>query len=355
MLECPHCQYKTSKTFNLSRHISSRHSSKTPQTEDETVCRYCSTKYSNKYNCARHMLSFCKMKPVGQNVDVGGQNVDVGGQNVDVGGQNVDVAQKDSHKCAKCYKTFTTKRRLDDHSTICSEATHPFQCNKCDKILASRYSKSHHVKICKGPEKPQEQAIEAAASTSTVTTGQNSNNIINSTVNTTNNTTNNNVTMNVTINNLGQEKMDHITPDMLTRCLRQLHGVGVANLIESIHFDPNVPENHNIQVDSFKGQTLMVYENNEWKIKDANAVISVLISAGCDILFNHYDNTPQLKHEDHHENHNILYNNLMKINHKIPQVYYPTKRKIMASIRNLEYKKQKALDDGSNSSEDTKQ
>jgi hypothetical protein len=192
----------------------------------------------------------------------------------------------------------------------------------------------------------------ASASPADVATNNTVNNNIqnqyqNSTINNNtsiHNTQNNtqNITMNIQLNNWGQERLDHITPEMLTEYVRQIHGNGVANLIEHIHFDPKIPENNNVRIASIKGHTLMVFENNEWKIKDTNAIIHLLIGNGCRMLFNHYGKSEELKHEDKNQHHLILYKSLLDVSTREPDVYYPTRRKIMASIRNLEFQKKKA-------------
>jgi hypothetical protein len=92
-------------------------------------------------------------------------------------------------------------------------------------------------------------------------------------------------------------------------------------------------------MDSYKEKTLMVFENDEWHIKDANAIVQLLINNGCRLLFNHYDQCHELKVEDKKEHNNLLLNNLMQVSTRHTTVYHPTRRKVLASIRNFDYKK----------------
>jgi hypothetical protein len=246
------------------------------------------------------------------------------------------------HCCARCSKNFATSSSLKRHEPICKEVCNNLQCPFCDEVLPSRSAKSRHVAKCKTQTlvlREKQDIVQAQPNASTINQSA-------QTINNTNNTNNvnntQNITFNVNLNNLGNERLDHITPDMMNNFLKQINGVGVANLIDAIHFDPQVPENHNVRIDSIKGQTLLVYENNKWYIKDMSAILQFLVSNGCKMLYHHYDSSDEIKKEDREQHNGVILKNLHDINCKVPSVYQPTKRKIIASIRN--FRMQKALD-----------
>jgi hypothetical protein len=107
----------------------------------------------------------------------------------------------------------------------------------------------------------------------------NNNNIIN-TQNTTNNITQ-------TINNFGNETTSHLSPEFLEHCLRNPKK-GMSKLIENIHYNPDVPENHNLRCRSLKQNTFEKLVDAEWRICDASNTLDELIRKGYRILNAHY-------------------------------------------------------------------
>ena len=79
--------------------------------------------------------------------------------------------------------------------------------------------------------------------------------------NTTNNITNNN---NITINAFGDEKIDYITLKELIQFCNDKHFC-IPNLIESTHFHPDHPENHNVRLPNKKLKYCQIMRDNKWK------------------------------------------------------------------------------------------
>ena len=53
---------------------------------------------------------------------------------------------------------------------------------------------------------------------------------------------------------------------------------GFLALIENIHFNKNVPENHNVYISNINSKYAIVYENSQWKLKDRDEVIDKIKS-----------------------------------------------------------------------------
>ena len=160
LYKCDHCNYYSKRLSNLVRH------------------------QNRLYPCNKtSKLKVCKSEE-GRNVNDGSQNVNDGSQNVNDGSQNVNglgqnvnglgqnvnvVGQKINetnisvygttkneidntilykHKCKKCAKELSSKRRLNEHENKCS-GLHPLQCVICLKMFKSAVGKSQHKKYVK--------------------------------------------------------------------------------------------------------------------------------------------------------------------------------------------------------------
>lgn len=278
--------------------------------KNDATCTFCNQVFSNKYNCTRHIKLHCKSK--------------------------LTIVQStmktDEFKCDKCMKPFTRHWNMVRHSERCKGTTQPFECHICHEIFSSYASKSKHVKLCKCKHTPfidnhEESEVDEEHSSSTKGCATIN---INQTATTINNT---NFTISVNLNNFGEESLDHITAEMLTKFAKEIN-YGLAKLIDTIHFNPNVPQNHNIRLENVKGQLVAVYQNNEWTIRDMNDTVKCMINKGCKLLTNHYNTSRELQKEDKEQHYGIISNRLNSISCKDRKTYFPTKRLIVASLHN---------------------
>ena len=58
----------------------------------------------------------------------------------------------------------------------------------------------------------------------------------------------------------------------------------IPHMIKKLHFDPKKPENHNIYISNLKNNFIMVYNDDQWNIKDRNEVITDMIEDNTNIL-----------------------------------------------------------------------
>jgi len=107
------------------------------------------------------------------------------------------------------------------------------------------------------------------------------------------NTTNINITNNnnkvinnnliVNINSFGKEDLSHITLNDYKKFLSS-YFKGFINFIEKVHFDENMPENHNINITNMKSKYLHIYEDNQWTIKEKVDVLDKFINKKYNML-----------------------------------------------------------------------
>ena len=79
------------------------------------------------------------------------------------------------------------------------------------------------------------------------------------------------------INSFGQEDVGHISRDDYIKYM-STYFRGFLALIENIHFNKNVPENHNVYISNINSKYAIVYENSQWKLKDRDEVIDKIKS-----------------------------------------------------------------------------
>jgi hypothetical protein len=238
------------------------------------------------------------------------------------------VETQETFHCSKCFKEYTRLSFLQQHEATCQGSC--IRCQTCNKVFSSTFNFNRHKPRCQATA----EELSAASAPAQNITINNINNIVDN--------SKNQITININvskdrINAFGKETLEHLTPVLLNRCIKEIK-TGVSNLVDAIHFDERVPENNNIRIQSVKGQTLAVYRDDGWVIQDMNEVINQLINNGCRILYNHYETSEDIQREDREDHCGILLRNLQNVNCKHPSVYYPTKRQIIAHLKTRKYK-----------------
>jgi hypothetical protein len=76
----------------------------------------------------------------------------------------------------------------------------------------------------------------------------------------------------VNINSFGKETLDHITLQDYKKYFNSFFK-GFISFIEKVHFDDNVPENHNICITNLKSKDIKVYEGDKWVAKPKTDII----------------------------------------------------------------------------------
>ena len=96
------------------------------------------------------------------------------------------------------------------------------------------------------------------------------------------------VVVNITINSYGEECLDHIThSDKLEWAADP--SSGVVKYMEKKHFDPAVPQNHNVKIANVKNRELSVYQNGVWKRTPATPFLTTEVVNLVSDLFNAAD------------------------------------------------------------------
>ncbi len=172
---------------------------------------------------------------------------------------------KKKFKCDFCDKEFSThahKRRHELH-TCKQNAANIY------KLLNNQEAK---IKILEKEKKELYKKIDALIKKVGDTNIQNS------------------IQNNIIVNSYGNEDLSHITDKIKDELLKIPYGA-IPKLIETIHFNDDMPQNMNIKYPNKKENVVSVYQGDKWVYKDKNETINDLIDSKYSVIDNHYENT----------------------------------------------------------------
>lgn len=174
--------------------------------------------------------------------------------------------------CPTCNYSSTNEHNFNRHK--CREPTE-FQCDVCNKYYKSQLSLYKHKKTCVAEDVEEDEKDKEIARLKAELEMQK--NIVNNTVNNNNNTTNinNGVVINIVLPHK-KTSIDHLTDlDYFNILGRNL--MSIPLMIEKIHFNKDVPENHNIYIPNIKNKFAMLYNGSEWSLHNRDEIIHNLI------------------------------------------------------------------------------
>lgn len=171
-------------------------------------------------------------------------------------------------ECPTCDKKFSTSNGLYLHKTKCSHIK-----VKHSSLLQEILEKYNE----------QQEMLNYLVSKFTESNQQQPSNI------TINNIQNQNV-YNIIYNNYGNEDISYITDnhELLKHCIHNPRS-GMKQLIESIHFNPEHPENHTIRNKSLKQKIFEKRVDNQWVPCDMSNTLDELIRKGYRVLSAYYN------------------------------------------------------------------
>jgi hypothetical protein len=116
---------------------------------DEKCCSYCDYKSIKTFNLTRHMQTMHSSK----NVIQPSKNVIQTSKNVIQTSKNVIHSEDNPLQCNKCLHIYKKKSYLAIHYEKCKGQINKLQCNYCDKVFKYISGKSKHMKTCEAKEK----------------------------------------------------------------------------------------------------------------------------------------------------------------------------------------------------------
>jgi hypothetical protein len=195
-----------------------------------------------------------------------------------------------SKKCQNCKKKFSQtsslNRHLKDRCKVIKK-----QNNEKEELLTKLLNGLEEIKLQnKQFAEQNKQIVEqnkqfAEKFNKMETNNTNSNNTNCNTANIKQFNQLNNVNNNVKINLLAfrQEDLSYIKDDIYKKILNKGFK-SVPTLVEHIHFNKNKPENNNIYISNMRDKHILVYDGNDWKLKEKDEILQQLVDDKADIL-----------------------------------------------------------------------
>jgi hypothetical protein len=81
----------------------------------------------------------------------------------------------------------------------------------------------------------------------------------------------------IKLNSFGHEDVSHITPELTHQLLMQCEA-GFIQLFKLIHFNADMPQNHNVRLESRKKNTVALWIDNKWEIESATTAVQKLVT-----------------------------------------------------------------------------
>jgi hypothetical protein len=261
------------------------------------------------------------------------------------------------YRCNRCNYETTSKRSAEKHLekirpcegtgeikliTLDEEV----QCKKCGKKYSTEETLKRHLKTaCKVAKQEENQKLkdkieelERLVKTSSNTTNNTTNNT-NSNNTTTNNTQINNNYITISLTPYNDPNMEGMQ-QYLEAAIRKTF-LSVPNLIESVHFNDQFPENQNICITNRRTKDAKVFDGKRWKTMNKDLLINEMVDTYERELTNFAEEKGNTKYIKNYESakkrgnaekdlieevHNVIYDNSDRVNTKIKEVKKPVKQ-----------------------------
>jgi len=265
------------------------------------------------------------------------------------------------YKCSACNFTSDYKCNVIKHISkqkkcsaeklkiILIEST--IECSICSNIFSDKNSLNRHFKKCKIQYEDNKKIKELENKVTEL-----SSKLLSTNINTTNNTTNNTMTNTNTINNyITINLTPYNDPNMegmqqyLEAAVRKTF-LSVPNLIESVHFNDEYPENQNICITNRRTNDAKVFDGKKWKTINKELLLNEIVDTYERELTNYAEENGKIRYIKDYESakkrgnaekdlkdevHNIIYDNSEMVNTKIKEVQKPIKRHDTQEILNV--------------------
>ena len=178
-----------------------------------------------------------------------------------------------------CGKYYIHNQSLSTHKKTCNIALEKPKIRQKEVLSTFKDTQKENEELKKEMDELKKE-IELLKTKTHATES----NVIN---NTTNNKTQNNVT--IQINAVGYENLDHITDQIIIESVGKVFN-SIPNILKHIHYNPEHPENLNIQIPNKKQPYARVFKkkSGKWETVHRDEAIDDMVDRGYDFLDDNY-------------------------------------------------------------------
>ena len=217
------------------------------------------------------------------------------------------------YKCPRCEHVFSRlsdiKRHIERknlcnliHNVIPTEENIIYEqeenqnCEYCNKVYCSARTLKKHQLNCKNKTKFLEDKVKTLEEVNKQLAKKEPSTIIND--NSTTNNTVNNIIINITpYNDPNLEGAERYYKEAIKKIF-----MSVPTIIERIHFNTDLPENHNICITNYRSKLAKVFNGREWKTMDEDHLIDELVNTYENLLEDWADGDPnRMKYIDRYK------------------------------------------------------
>ena len=226
-------------------------------------CERCMKEFDQKSNYETHINRKFKCKEVAQKSTIFAQKC--------------TISEESNLMCKYCGKEFsrifTLNRHIDEYCKVKKNND-----SKMEEIMTLLIELKESNKKLEENDKRNAEKIAKLESENA-----NYKNIINS-----NNTHNNTMNVEKQVNFINIVAYGHEDTSKLTlNDCKKIFIRGMNStpaLVEKLHFDKNVPENHNVYISNLRDEYVLMYDGKNWRLKDRDDALQQLYEDKSDIL-----------------------------------------------------------------------
>ena len=234
---CDNCKHTFKSKTDHARHIKKK--KKCLDVKDKVVCVYCNSKFSTYSSLKRHIKTRCRAKK--------------------------ELDEKKEELLENLMKEHMSS--VDIANKILNNNISGEEKNKTTEEINNSELLSYII------DKVKKLSSEKKNTKTSTTINNNNNTQING---------------NVIINNIkllpfGQEDLSYITDEMYKKLLHK--GLkSVPAFVETVHFNVNSPQNHNVFISNKRDNYVLIYDGKQWTMDNRNKVIDTMITDKTDTL-----------------------------------------------------------------------
>lgn len=238
-------------------------------------CYYCNKEFKFKSLYQRHIN---KKKSCQNIVDDNNQKIE------EINKKYINITQLINNKynlsivdkCYFCDKTFSIKSNLIKHKNN--------YCKNYKKLLILQQNYKELINNNNEITKLKEENKKLQEENNKIVIKNKDNIKDDNNVKTINNNINiNNNNLHIHLNSFGKEDLSHITDEDYKIYIKTIYN-GLVSFIKHIHFSEDNPSNFNIYLDNPRSNSIKIFEDNKWLLKDSNEVITKIKEDKLNIL-----------------------------------------------------------------------